>query len=112
LTRFTRFALALASLKMRTISLRSAQVWLNVLSSTTALHHGLTTIRAAQTTAHAASFAVSVKDVAMVGIEVYSKGWLWGLTTVAAELVNLNRFTATGSTGSDEEYRAQAPRLR
>jgi hypothetical protein len=80
-------------------------VWMNVVSSVSALEMGLTAARCVQTTAVAIDFAQNIMSLAEFGFEVASRGWIHGASLLAKELViHHTRLYSNASGGPRTKY--------
>jgi hypothetical protein len=76
------------------------QVWRNILSSVAALESGLVAARYVHTAHVASKLAMNVMSLAELAWTVKNKGWLYGVSTVASEIIRdhaLDRKTSTAS---------------
>jgi hypothetical protein len=62
-------------------------VWMNIVSSVSALEMGLTAARCVQTTAVAIDFGQNIMSLAEFGFQVASRGWIHGAGLLVKELV-------------------------
>ena len=83
-------------------------VWKNVLSSVSALEAGLTAARCVQTTAVTVDFAQNIMSLIRFGGEVAERGWIFGLATIAKEVLVLHATQGVASRSPGTPYASAA----